>query len=93
MNIRNLAGVPSIIYGMLGLAIFVQTLDGITGGRSVIAGGLTLAVLVLPIVIITSAEALRAVQTMRFAPGSQNGEAVKVRMVLPITFQLPRTDV
>jgi phosphate transport system permease protein len=61
VNIRNLAGVPSIVYGLLGLALFVQLLGGITGGRSAIAGGLTLAVLVLPIVIITSAEALRAV--------------------------------
>lgn len=61
VNIRNLAGVPSIVYGLLGLTIFVQFLSGLTGGRSLIAGGLTLAVLVLPIVIITSAEALRAV--------------------------------
>lgn len=64
-NIRNLAGVPSIVYGLLGLAIFVKLLGGITGpdveGRSVIAGGLTLGILVLPIVIITTAEALRAV--------------------------------
>lgn len=66
-NIRNLAGVPSIVYGLLGLAIFVKLLGGLTGpdveGRSVIAGGLTLGVLVLPIVIITTAEALRAVPT------------------------------
>ncbi|HVM20826.1 MAG TPA: phosphate ABC transporter permease PstA [Egibacteraceae bacterium] len=61
INIRNLAGVPSIVYGLLGLAIFVQALGGVTGGRTVIAGGLTLAALVLPIVIITSQEALRAV--------------------------------
>jgi phosphate transport system permease protein len=61
INIRNLAGVPSIVYGLLGLALFVQLLGGVTGGKSAIAGGLTLAVLVLPIVIITSAEALRAV--------------------------------
>lgn len=61
VNIRNLAGVPSIVYGLLGLAIFVELLGGVTGGKSVIAAGLTLAVLVLPIVIITSAEALRAV--------------------------------
>jgi phosphate transport system permease protein len=60
-NIRNLAGVPSIVYGLLGLAVFAQALRGVTGGTSVIAGGLTLAVLVLPIVIITSSEALRAV--------------------------------
>ena len=61
VNIRNLAGVPSIVYGLLGLAIFVKLLGGVTGGKSVISAGLTLAILVLPIVIITSAEALRAV--------------------------------
>ena len=64
-NIRNLAGVPSIVYGLLGLAIFVKLLGGLTGpnveGRSIISGGLTLGILVLPIVIITTAEALRAV--------------------------------
>lgn len=65
LSIRNLAGVPSVVYGILGLAIFVKALGSFTGpesqGRSVISAGLTLAVLVLPIVIITSAEALRAV--------------------------------
>lgn len=66
VNIRNLAGVPSIVYGLLGLAVFVKLLGGdgsggITGGRTVISGGLTLAVLVLPLVIITAQEALRAV--------------------------------
>ncbi|MEA2461530.1 MAG: phosphate transport system permease protein [Actinomycetota bacterium] len=61
VNIRNLAGVPAIVYGLLGLTIFVQFFGGLTGGTSLIAGGLTLAVLVLPIVIITSSEALRAV--------------------------------
>jgi phosphate transport system permease protein len=64
-NIRNLAGVPSIVYGLLGLAVFVVALREITGpdtqGRSIISGGLTLAVVVLPIVIITTSEALRAV--------------------------------
>ena len=65
VNIRNLAGVPSIVYGLLGLAVFVGCFKalGIGNGRNVIAGGLTVAVLVLPIVIITSAEALRAVPT------------------------------
>jgi phosphate transport system permease protein len=61
VNIRNLAGVPSIVYGLLGVAVFVQALRGLTGGASVISGGLTIAILVLPIVIITAAEALRAV--------------------------------
>lgn len=67
-NIRNLAGVPSIVYGLLGLAVFVRLVDLIglggpdtTGGRNVIAAGITLAVLVLPIVIITATEAIRAV--------------------------------
>jgi phosphate transport system permease protein len=64
-NIRNLAGVPSIVYGILGLVVFVQTMRAVTGpdtfGRSFISGGLTLAVLVLPIVILITMEALRAV--------------------------------
>ena len=61
INISNLAGVPSIIYGLLGLAAFVRLLEPITGGRSVLAGALTLALLVLPIVIVATREALRAV--------------------------------
>ncbi len=58
INIANLAGVPSVLYGLLGLGIFVRTL-GL--GRSVIAGAATLALLVLPIVILASREALRTV--------------------------------
>jgi phosphate transport system permease protein len=61
LNVRNLAGVPSIVYGILGLALFVKFLEPVTNGRTVIAGGLALSVLVLPIVIITASEALRAV--------------------------------
>ena len=64
-NIRNLAGVPSIVYGILGLVIFVQALRSLTGpesfGRSFISGGLTLSVLALPIIILITMEALRAV--------------------------------
>ena len=65
VNIRNLAGVPSVVYGLLGLAIFVAAFAalGIGNGRNVLTGGLTLAVLVLPLVIITSAEAIRSVPT------------------------------
>lgn len=59
--VRNLAGVPAIVYGLLGLAVFVVALQGLTGGGSVIAGGLTMAILVMPIVVITTAESLRAV--------------------------------
>jgi len=61
VNIRNLAGVPAVIYGVLGLIIFVGWLKPITNGGSVIAAALTLAILVLPVVIITSMEAIRAV--------------------------------
>lgn len=57
--IRNLAGVPSVVYGLLGLFLFVKTVNG--GQSALFAGGLTLAILVLPIIVITSAEAIRAV--------------------------------
>lgn len=70
-NINNLAGVPSIIYGMLGLAIFVRALEALTSGaifgieqangRTVLSAGLTMGLLTLPVVIISSQEALRAV--------------------------------
>lgn len=58
LNIANLAGVPSIVYGILGLALFVRALSL---ERSVISGALTLTLLVLPLIIITAQEALRAV--------------------------------
>lgn len=61
INISNLAGVPSIIYGLLGLQMFVRILQPITGGRTVLAGGLTLSLLILPIIIVATREALRAV--------------------------------
>jgi phosphate transport system permease protein len=57
-NISNLAGVPSIVYGILGLAVFVRAMQL---DRSIIAGALTMTLLVLPIVIISAQEALRAV--------------------------------
>ncbi|HUF11901.1 MAG TPA: phosphate ABC transporter permease PstA [Longimicrobiales bacterium] len=57
-NISNLAGVPSIVYGILGLAVFVRAF---ALGRSVIAGALTLALLILPVIIIAAQEAIRAV--------------------------------
>jgi phosphate transport system permease protein len=61
INISNLAGVPSIIYGLLGLQVFVRILYPITQGRSVLSGALTLALLVLPIVIIATRESLRSI--------------------------------
>lgn len=90
VNIRNLAGVPAIVYGLLGLAVFVVALGGVTGpdsnGRSIISGGLTLSIVVLPIVIITASEALRAVpQGIReaaFGVGATRWETVRSH-VLP----------
>ena len=61
VNISNLAGIPSIIYGLLGLGIFVNLLGSITGGRSIISGALTLSLLILPVIIIATREALRAI--------------------------------
>lgn len=90
VNIRNLAGVPSVVYGILGLSIFVQALERYTGpdanGRTVISAGLTLAILVLPIVIITAAEAIRAVpngiKEAGFGVGATRWEVVRSH-VLP----------
>ena len=58
INISNLAGVPSIVYGLLGLGLFVQFMHI---GRVILAGALTMALLSLPVIIISSQEALRAV--------------------------------
>jgi phosphate transport system permease protein len=58
VNVQNLAGVPSIVYGILGLALFVR---GIGFGPSVLAGALTMSLLVLPLIITASREAIRAV--------------------------------
>ncbi len=80
-NINNLAGVPSIIYGILGLAIFVRALEKLTSGalfglvnpttangRTILSAGLTLGLLVLPLIIINAQEAIRAVpQSLRKA--------------------------
>jgi len=70
-NINNLAGVPSIVYGMLGLAIFVRVLEPFTSGRlfgvtdsngrTILSAGLTMGVLVLPLIIINAQEAIKAV--------------------------------
>jgi phosphate transport system permease protein len=61
INISNLAGVPSIIYGLLGLGIFVELLGPLTGGTSVLTGSLTLSLLILPVIIVATREALRAI--------------------------------
>ncbi len=83
LNIRNLAGVPSVVYGILGLTIFVNGwgIRSITGGRTPIAAGLTLAALVLPIVIITATEALRgvprALREAGYGVGATKSEVIK----------------
>jgi phosphate transport system permease protein len=86
INIANLAGVPSIIYGLLGLELFVRIMRPITGGRSVLAGALTMALLVMPIVIIAAREALRAVamsqRTAAYALGATRWQ-VTSRVVVP----------
>ncbi|CAN5251217.1 phosphate ABC transporter permease PstA [soil metagenome] len=86
INVRNLAGVPSVVYGILGLAIFVKSLNTFTGGRTLMAAGVTLAILVLPIVIITASEAIRAVpDSLReagFGVGATRWEVVRTQ-VLP----------
>ena len=58
VNIANLAGVPSIVYGLLGLAVFVRFM---ALGRSVLAGAMTLTLLIMPVIIVASREALKAV--------------------------------
>jgi phosphate transport system permease protein len=91
VNVRNLAGVPSVVYGLLGLAVFVELFNGFSGAdgvgtRTLIAGGLTLAVLVLPIMIITTSEAIRAVpQALRegaYGVGATRWEVIRTQ-VLP----------
>ena len=86
VNVANLAGVPSIIYGLLGLELFVR---GMRLDRSLLAGALTLALLVLPIVIIASREAIRAVPgTIReaaYALGATQWQMTKDH-VLPLAF-------
>jgi phosphate transport system permease protein len=93
INISNLAAVPSIIYGLLGLFVFARLLEKIpgtdfalTGGRSILSGGLTLALLILPVIIVATREALKAVpDSIRLAGmalGSTRWQTVRVH-VLP----------
>jgi phosphate transport system permease protein len=83
-NIANLAGVPSIVYGMLGLAVFVRYM---AMGRSILAGALTLALLILPVIIIASQEAIKAVPNSirlgAYALGATRWEAIRFH-VLPL---------
>jgi phosphate transport system permease protein len=83
INIANLAGTPSIVYGILGLAMFVRWL---ALGRSVLAGALTMSLLILPVTIIASREALRAVpnsiRLAAFALGATRWQTIRAH-VLP----------
>lgn len=82
-NISNLAGVPSVVFGLLGLTVFVRGMDL---GNVVLAGGLTMALLVLPVVVVSSQEAIRAVpQFLReasYGMGATKWQTVK-NVVLP----------
>lgn len=86
VNIANLAGVPSVIYGLLGLGFFVRTL---AMGRSLIAGACTLALLVLPILIMATREALRVVppslREASYALGATRWQTIR-RVILPIAY-------
>jgi len=86
LNISNLAGVPSIVYGILGLAIFVRLMSL---GPSVLAGALTMSLLILPVIIIASIEAIKTVpnslKEAAYALGSTRWQVVK-NIVLPSSF-------
>jgi phosphate transport system permease protein len=82
-NISNLAGVPSIVFGILGLTVFVRTMEF---GNVVLAGGLTMSLLVLPIVVVASQEAIRAVPAhlseASYGMGATKWQTIK-NIVLP----------
>lgn len=86
VNISNLAGIPSVIYGILGLALFVRYLDL---GRTIISGALTLALLILPTIIVASQEALKTVpKEMKegsYALGATKWQTIK-KIILPYSF-------
>lgn len=85
-NISNLAGVPSIVYGLLGLVVFV---DWMQMGRSLLAGVLTMGLLILPVVVIASREAIRAVppslREAAYGVGATKWQTVR-HHVLPSAF-------
>ncbi|PAC36780.1 phosphate ABC transporter permease PstA [Caldifermentibacillus hisashii] len=83
VNISNLAGVPSVVYGLLGLTLFVRTF---AFGKSVLAAGLTMSLLVLPVIIVSAQEAIRAVPSSfreaSYAMGATKWTTI-LRIVLP----------
>jgi phosphate transport system permease protein len=89
VNIGNLAAVPSIIYGLLGLQAFVRVMQPLTGGRTVLAGAMTMSLLILPIIIVATREALRSVpDSLRqggMALGATRWQVVR-EQVFPLAF-------
>ncbi|MDX1746370.1 MAG: phosphate ABC transporter permease PstA, partial [Halobacteriales archaeon] len=87
VNISNLAGVPSVVYGLLGLGLFITYLNSPPG--TVLVGGLTLSLLILPIVIISSREAVRSVpdglRDASYGMGATRWQTIK-NVVLPEAF-------
>ncbi|WP_404453022.1 phosphate ABC transporter permease PstA [Virgibacillus necropolis] len=83
INISNLAGVPSIVFGLLGLTIFVRLLEM---GRSIMAGGLTMSLLILPIIVVAAQEAIRSIPNEQYeasyAMGATKWQTIR-RIVLP----------
>lgn len=86
VNINNLAGVPSIVFGILGLGLFVE---GFMFGRTILSGALTMALLVLPIIVVASQEAIRSVpQHLRnasYALGASKWQTIR-GVVIPAAF-------
>ncbi|MBN2852727.1 MAG: phosphate ABC transporter permease PstA [Clostridia bacterium] len=84
INISNLASVPSVIFGLLGLTVFSRFLNL---GSSILAGGLTLSLLVLPIIVVSSQEAIRAVplflKEASYAMGANNWTTIR-KVILPV---------
>lgn len=82
-NIANLAGVPSVVFGLLGLTVFVRMVDM---GRSVLAGGLTMSLLILPVIVVAAQEAIRAVPSdlyeASYGMGATKWQTIR-RVVLP----------
>ncbi|GGK03401.1 phosphate transport system permease protein PstA [Lentibacillus kapialis] len=83
MNISNLAGVPSVVFGLLGLTVFVRLMEM---GRSIMAGSLTMSLLILPIIVVSSQEAIRAIPKNQYeasyAMGATRWQTIR-RVVLP----------
>ena len=83
LNISNLSGVPSIVFGLLGLTVFVRLLEM---GRSVLAGGLTMSLMILPVIVVSSQEAIRAIPMEQYeasyAMGATKWQTIRT-VVLP----------